>query len=1743
MLLSTRLAVYAILACTLLSPFAWAQVRPVTAKIRLPTPRQADSLRRNYLAEQNRRTRDPKLGWVPTERLNGIRKKLIQSAASSKRQARAAAASDIIWTERGPLGFTGTLRTTLFPFSDPTGRSIWVGSTTGGLWANSNIADPGSNWVPFSDAWDSNNLSALANDPTNDIVAYAATGDPLGEGVGGGIWRTADRGKTWLRLSATIPSQTGTLLQAAFSRIAGITVTTTGLLLAGTQGGVLRSFDQGRSWQFLLAPQQRIGAQPVTGGSDRVSAIQMGPDEFVYVAMANGRLFRSNGPVATAWTEITPPATSPYTGLRTELTIAASADGSDQTLYAAQIAEDATFNGYTLRWLKKSTNSGQTWQSMTRPVYADAPDLDVTLGFGDKYFTLTASPDSARVVYMTAYDQLYRSGDGGTTWSAGQTIGRTTAFLPLPAQRIAWAADNQVYYAPTQQLVSQGRNESQHNRTRSFGGLDVAGVAMKNTAGSRYRLTGSVGEPGLLETADIGNQGSTQLIYPAYPLRPFIDQNEPAVQVAATSNGGFLTRNTNDAIGWDYYSPDFFASDYPDGGVDYDSRSNTLFFWSGAYRKATGIGTNPQLSLLDSGRLARPTCLKVGVAPNSLFAATINSQLYRITGTNQATPTLTRIDGGTFPTGSTISGIDVGEADNELIVSLSNYGVQSIWYTTNGGTTWTSKDLPAYGLPDLPVYAVLMNPTNRQQVMLATELGVWSTANITATNPAWVLTNNPAPLVRCKQLVYRASDEHIAVVTNGRGVWESDIWASDPPILVAGSLSTTALCAGSTFPVNFTLTNTPPSRVVVRLSNAAGDFTEGPVIAAGSSSPLSATVPTSTSSGTGYKIRLEAAEFSLTQPINAPLRITNLTSSQAFILDKRQTLDPRLAATRYTSGYVCPGDSALLRAYLPNQPTSVTATYRWALDGQPIARQTSATLLAGQTGTYSFTASVGSCTTINANDFLVISLASPTVSVLNPTNPDDGPICPGTPLPLGASYVGQRATYQWFRNGTVLPGATSPVLSITTTGAYSYSLTFSASGAGTCVATAPSTYLPFSPAILPPVIAVANDVLPTLCGSEKLTLYATSQPDSTTYQWLQDGRSLSGKTSSFVDVSQAGIYRLQIRRGTCLAVSDPIAVTANNQLSNGFYFYGSTTLCAGEKLVLYAKNTNHTLQWTKNNVPISGATGFSYTVDAPGSYGLRYTSGSCSGTAVAISVVFSQTLTPTLSLNEQCASAELSTRDFPRTGAVAFSWLRNGQQIAQGSQTYQTVTTSGLYSVSVTNGVCGGLSKPVSVTIGQPAKPTIMAAGGLTRCPNSAVELQRVTGPYSYWKKNGVRLDGATLDELVATETGVYSLVYEQGTCLTESAALSVVVNQPASATVLGRPFIRSGQSAVLPIQLSGIGPWSFSLAGGQSVVSTYQNPYSLTVTPSQTTSYSLVNLVNSCGAGMGAIVRVFVNGADVSLTSWVNKRYLQLGDSVTHFVRVTNAGPDVAENLLFINRLPSGLSYTGSLSANTGDSLRYAVGNVPVGESRTVSFRTRVNKRGTYLNAVEVIACDTPDPDSQPNTGFADGEDDTALTDFRTTDTTRYVGVSPNPNGRLLPAVAGNQPAPVANKADLSVLLSLSKRVAQVRDTIRVTMLVQNQGGASTSLVQTGLTLPNGTYSLDKTTWKAAGTTLTIDIGQINANATISRTVYWLPATSDTCRVEVTRSAVADPDSTPNNRSTRPGEDDEASADIRVNR
>lgn len=81
----------------------------------------------------------------------------------------------------------------------------------------------------------------------------------------------------------------------------------------------------------------------------------------------------------------------------------------------------------------------------------------------------------------------------------------------------------------------------------------------------------------------------------------------------------------------------------------------------------------------------------------------------------------------------------------------------------------------------------------------------------------------------------------------------------------------------------------------------------------------------------------------------------------------------------------------------------------------------------------------------------------------------------------------------------------------------------------------------------------------------------------------------------------------------------------------------------------------------------------------------------------------------------------------------------------------------------------------------------------------------------------------------------------------------------PANAIITGTQTIQQSQSANLTLSFTGTSPWSYTLSNGLSGI-TYNSPYVVTVSPSQTTSYTITSLSNSCGTGSasgGAIVTV----------------------------------------------------------------------------------------------------------------------------------------------------------------------------------------------------------------------------------------------------------------------------------------------
>ena len=114
-----------------------------------------------------------------------------------------------------------------------------------------------------------------------------------------------------------------------------------------------------------------------------------------------------------------------------------------------------------------------------------------------------------------------------------------------------------------------------------------------------------------------------------------------------------------------------------------------------------------------------------------------------------------------------ISDIEFGQTQNDIFVTMHNYNVVSIWYTSNGGTTWQNKE---GNLPDLPVKCILQNPLNLNEVIIGTELGVWYSNNFNTASPTWNQSYNGMSNVKVVDLDLR-NDNTVFAATYGRGIF------------------------------------------------------------------------------------------------------------------------------------------------------------------------------------------------------------------------------------------------------------------------------------------------------------------------------------------------------------------------------------------------------------------------------------------------------------------------------------------------------------------------------------------------------------------------------------------------------------------------------------------------------------------------------------------------------------------------------------------------------------------------------------------------------------------------------------------------------------------------------------------------------------------------------------------------------------------------------------------------------------
>ena len=151
---------------------------------------------------------------------------------------------------------------------------------------------------------------------------------------------------------------------------------------------------------------------------------------------------------------------------------------------------------------------------------------------------------------------------------------------------------------------------------------------------------------------------------------------------------------------------------------------------------------------------------------------------------SQSSITKTSIDSDDFI--GSVSDIEFGKTKENIFVTMYNYGVENIFYSSDGGQNWLKKD---GNLPDMPVYCILQNPLNEEEVIIGTDLGVWYTQNFSSTSPSWNQANAGMKDVRVTDMDIRVGDNKVFISTYGLGIFSGEFVDNQPRFLISTDAS------------------------------------------------------------------------------------------------------------------------------------------------------------------------------------------------------------------------------------------------------------------------------------------------------------------------------------------------------------------------------------------------------------------------------------------------------------------------------------------------------------------------------------------------------------------------------------------------------------------------------------------------------------------------------------------------------------------------------------------------------------------------------------------------------------------------------------------------------------------------------------------------------------------------------------------------------------------------------------------
>ena len=705
-------------------------------------------------------------------------------------------------------------------------------------------------------------------------------------GIGNGIFKSTDNGASWQPLAATqggSPAYLQDIFQGIWRIVTDPVRMDKDIVYAACYGAIMRSEDGGATWEVALGDlENKSFATDLAITSDGVIYAALSSFSFSVQPPGKAGIWRSVDGIN--WTLITP-AGFPTDNRVTRLAVAPSNENVMYVFTESQSADINPFGGYSnsintfWKMIWNQAAGSATWENRTNGIPGAGNGNTASFPYslvvyGGYCFTMGVKPDNENVVFLGGMN-LHRSVNGfadslATTYIGGYPFDMDSlhqlhpdqhgiTFLPSNPSKMFMANDGGIYMINDCMAVSSHSVWQRLNHkltTTQFYSIAID----HSTTGDDWILGGLQDNNWYYSVTDnpaefwfnidICYDGFSTCVAPGWEYC-VISAYSGNIWTSRFNAGMHTTdifpqlpdtllKFIDPVMGFNSLFPFYqnFALDPNNSETFYLPTITSI--WRKDNLKAAAYDTSLRnagwchLSNVDVGSASEISALAVSKSPaNRLYYGTNLGKVYRLENANTGNPVPVEITGASFPPYAFVACIDVNPDNaDRVMVTFSNYGVQSLFHTMDGGASWETDGGNLEQFPDgsgdgPSVRCTKMLSYQGKKIIFAgTSCGLFSTTELKGDSTVWIKEGAASIGNEIIDMIdTRPTDGFIAIATHGNGVYSAYF---NPSVGIDSSMGIQEMKVGNIFPnpvqnaVTMEIVTKKPIHITTSLYSASG---------------------------------------------------------------------------------------------------------------------------------------------------------------------------------------------------------------------------------------------------------------------------------------------------------------------------------------------------------------------------------------------------------------------------------------------------------------------------------------------------------------------------------------------------------------------------------------------------------------------------------------------------------------------------------------------------------------------------------------------------------------------------------------------------------------------------------------------------------------------------------------------------------------------------------------------------------